>query len=103
MAQVDADETPSSRKPGSKFIKLRKLRTNRSALTSSTIARAIWSPTRVRWKEKRSRPEVVPRNPTSTPRWESRAKIAAQAKIKEDAGGQGDDGGEGQLARQSTN
>ena len=45
------------------MARFRKLRTNSRAPTSSTKETAICRTTRMRWKEKRSRPAVIPRLP----------------------------------------
>ncbi len=41
--------------PGSTVMRLRKLRTKSSAVTSSTMETATWTTTMMRWREKRSR------------------------------------------------
>ena len=60
---MNAIVMPPSRIPGSNVIRLRKLRTNKNAPTSSTSDTAIWVTTIRRCTEKRSRPPVSPRPP----------------------------------------
>ena len=92
MRHVDeADENAILAKAWVKVIKFRKLRTNRSALTSSTIEMAICETTKVRWKEKRSRPDG--RSATSRLQRHGRSRSRRSQRrneIKQGAGGQRD-------------